>query len=117
VAGNDIIGVDGRTINYNSGRYNAIQSGDESGWEFQVNDAAFGGDFISSAPNQTLDANDAYTAFGLDDDTDIDLLGGGGRASRFYVASNAAPMGTTCPRSWRWRLWGGSRTKRNALHA
>ena len=90
VAGNDIIGVDGRTINYNSGRYNAIQSGDESGWEFQVNDAAFGGDFISSAPNQTLDANDAYTAFGLDDDTDVDLLGGGGRASRFYVASNAA---------------------------
>jgi hypothetical protein len=90
VAGNDIIGADGRTINYNSGRFNPIQSGDASGWEFQVNDATFGGDFISSAPHQTLDANDAYTAFGLDDDTDIDLLGGGGRASRFYVASNTA---------------------------
>jgi len=112
VAGNDIIGVDGRTINYNSGRYNAIQSGDESGWEFQVNDAAFGGDFISSAPNQTLDANDAYTAFGL----------------RLYEYSlsfalpsfrrgRCQPMGTTCPRSWHWRLWGGARTKRDALHA
>ena len=90
VAGNDIIGVDGRTINYNTGRYNPIQSGISSGWEFQVNDATFGGALISSAPHQTLDADDSYTAFGLDDDTDIDLLGGGNRASRFYVASNAA---------------------------
>ena len=90
VAGNDIIGVDGRTINYNTGRYNPIQSGDASGWEFQVNNATFGGAFTSSAPHQTLDANDSYTAFGLDDDTDMDLLGGGNRASRFYVASNAA---------------------------
>lgn len=90
VAGNDIIGVDGRTINYNTGRYNPIQSGDGSGWEFQINDTTFGGVFNSSAPHQTLDANDSYTAFGLDGDTDIDLLGGGGRASRFYVASNTA---------------------------
>lgn len=90
VAGNDIIGVDGRTINYNTGQYNPIQSGDASGWEFQVNNATFGGALISSAPHQTLDANDSYTAFGLDDDTDMDLLGGGNRASRFYVASNTA---------------------------
>lgn len=90
VAGNDIIGVDGRTINYNTRRYNPIQSGDASGWEFQVNDATFGGTFTSSAPHQTLDADDSYTAFGLDDDTDMDLLGGGNRASRFFVASNAA---------------------------
>ncbi len=86
----DIIGVDGRTINYNTARYNPIQDGSGSGWEFQVNNAVFGGAFTSSAPHQTLDANDAYTAFGLDDTTDIDLLGGGGRASRFFVASNAA---------------------------
>jgi len=90
VAGNDIIGVDGRTINFNNQRFNPIQSGDSSGREFEVNDATFGGDFLSAAPNQTLDANDAYTAFGLDNDTDIDLLGGGGRASRFFVASNTA---------------------------
>lgn len=90
VAGNDLIAADGRTVNYNSGQYNPIHSGDSSGWEFQVNDPTFGGDFNSSAPHQTLDTNDSYSAFGLDADTDIDLLGGGQRASRFFVASNVA---------------------------
>jgi len=84
----DLIAADGRSINYNTGRYNPIQSGESSGWEFQINDETFGGNFNSSAPHQTLDANDSYTAFGLDNTTDADLLGGGGRASRFYVASN-----------------------------
>lgn len=84
----DLIGVDGRTINFNSGRFNPIQSGESSGWEFQINNETFGGDFISAGPHQTLDANDAYTAFGLDNTSDVDLLGGGGRASRFFVASN-----------------------------
>lgn len=87
-AGNDIIAADGRTINYNTQRYNPIQNGEESGWEYQINNATFGGDFISAAPHQTLDGNDAYTAFGLDETTDVDLLGRGARASRFYVASN-----------------------------
>ena len=86
----DLIGVNGRTINYNTGRYNPIQDGTASGWEFQINDTTFGGAFNSVGPHQTLDANDSYTAFGLDEDTDIDLLGGGARASRFFVASNAA---------------------------
>lgn len=86
--GNDIIAADGRTINYNTQRYNPIQNGEESGWEYQINNATFGGNFISATPHQTLDGNDAYTAFGMDETTDVDLLGGGGRASRFYVASN-----------------------------
>jgi len=86
----DLIGADGRTINYNTQRYNPIQSGISSGWEYQVNNPTFGGTFQSSAPHQTLDANDSYTAFGLDNTTDVDLLGGGGRASRFFVASNTA---------------------------
>lgn len=90
VEGNDLIAADGRSINYNTQRYNPIQSGESSGWEYQVNNATFGGAFSSSAPHQTLDANDSYTAFGLDDTTDIDLLGGGARASRFFVASNTA---------------------------
>lgn len=90
VAGNDLIAADGRSINYNTSRYNPIQSGDNSGWEFQINDATFGGAFNSTTPHQTLDENDSYTAFGLDDDTDIDLLGNGQRASRFFVASNTA---------------------------
>jgi len=41
IIGNDIIGVDGRTINYNTGRYNPIQDGSGSGWEFQINNANF----------------------------------------------------------------------------
>ena len=86
----DLIGADGRTINFNTGRYNPIQSGTASGWEFQINEATSGGVFNSVGPHQTLDANDSYTAFGLDDDTDIDLLGNGQRASRFFVASNTA---------------------------
>ena len=89
-AGNDLIAADGRSINYNTQRYNPIQSGDNSGWEFQVNNATFGSDFNSSAPHQTLDENDSYAAFGLEETTDVDLLGGGNRASRFFVASNTA---------------------------
>ncbi len=89
-AGQDLIDADGVSINYNTGRYNPIQSGEGSGWEYQINDATFGGEFNSVGPHQTLDANDSYNAFGLDEATDIDLLGGGGRASRFFVASNAA---------------------------
>ncbi len=88
--GNDLIAADGRSVNYNTQRYNPIQSGESSGWELQVNNAAFGGDFNSATPHQTLDENDSYTAFGLDDSTDMDLLGGGARASRFFVASNTA---------------------------
>ena len=84
----DIIGGDGYTINFNGGQYNPISNGGDAGWELQIQNPTFGGNFISAGPHQTLDANDAYTAFGLDDTTDIDLLGGGGRASRFYVVSN-----------------------------
>ena len=84
----DLIAADGRSVNFNSQRYNPIQSGESSGWEYQINNQTFGGAFNSSAPNQTLDRNDSYSAFGLDNTTDVDLLGGGARASRFYVASN-----------------------------
>lgn len=84
----DLISADGRSINYNTQRYNPIQSGVSSGWEYQINDQTFGGAFNSSVPHQTLDANDSYSAFGFDNATDIDLLGGGARASRFFVASN-----------------------------
>lgn len=87
-AAQDLIADDGRSINYNTRRYNPIQSGESSGWEYQINNQTFGGAFTSSAPHQTLDANDSYSAFGLDNTTDVDLLGGGNRASRFYVASN-----------------------------
>ena len=84
----DLIEADGRSINLNSGLFNPIQSGESSGWEFEINDQTFGGDFNSVGPHQTLDAYDSYTAFGLDNSTDVDLLGNGSRASRFFVASN-----------------------------
>jgi len=86
----DLIALDGRTINFNTGQFNPIFSEEAGGIEFQVNDAVFGGEFNTTGPNQILNATDSYNAFGLDDDTDIDLLDNGSRASRFFVASNAA---------------------------
>ena len=86
----DIIAADGVTINLNTGRYNATSDGSRSSWEFEILNPDGGGQFISAGPHQTLDVNDAYTAFGVDNDTDIDLLGNGNRASQFYVASNTA---------------------------
>ncbi len=86
----DLNDADGFTTNFNTGRFNPIQNGEESGREFQILNPTFGGEFNSVGPHQTLDANDSYNAFGLDNDTDIDLLGNGNRASRFFVASNTA---------------------------
>ena len=84
----DIIGVDGRSTNFNNQQFNPIQSGEGAGWEFEFTDQTFGGDFNTAPPNQFLDANDSYTAFGLDNSTDVELLGNGTRFSRFFVASN-----------------------------
>ena len=89
-AATDLIAADGVTINFNTQRFNPIQNGEESGIEFEIVGETFGGAFNSVGPHQTLDALDSYSAFGLDDDTDIELLNNGNRASRFYVASNAA---------------------------
>jgi len=87
-AANDIIGADGVAMNFNTGQWNAISNGTDSGYEYDIVDPTSGGAFISAGPHQTLDANDAYTEFGLDDDTTIDLRTGN-RASQFLVASNA----------------------------
>ena len=89
-AATDIIANDGVTINFNNQQLNPIQSGAASGIELEITDPTFGGVFTSAAPNQTLDANDSFSAFGLDEDTDIDFLNNGNRASRFFVASNTA---------------------------
>lgn len=86
--GADIIGVDGVTVNFNTGQYNPSSDGSGAGFEFNLTNQTSGGAFISAGPHQTLDANDAYTEFGLDDTTDMDL-NGGQRVSRFLVASNA----------------------------
>ncbi len=84
----DLIELDGRTINFNNGNFNAIFSNEAGGLEFEINNAVSGGEFNSVAPNQILNAADSYNAFELDEDTDVDLLGGANRSSRFFVASN-----------------------------
>jgi len=83
----DIIGVDGVTTNFNTGRFNATEDGSGSGYEFEINDAVSGGAFTSSGPHQTLDENDSYSAFEIDEDTDLSV-NLGNRASRFLVVSN-----------------------------
>jgi len=86
----DFIAADGYTTNFNTGRFNAIFSESAGGTEFQINDAVSGGEFNSSLPGQILEPGDSYNAFETDEDTDIDLLNSGNRASRFFVASNSA---------------------------
>ena len=86
---NDIIASDGVAMNFNTGQYNPIGSGMNAGYEYDITNPTFGGNFISAGPHQTLDENDAYTEFGLDENTDIDLVTGN-RFSIFLVASNAA---------------------------
>ena len=87
--GLDLIAGDLRPINYNSNRFNPVNNPENAGLEYRVTGQTFGGEFISGPPHQTLDANDRFNAFGLDADTDIVRQNGGGRASRFFVASNA----------------------------
>jgi len=86
---NDLISVDGVATNYNAGQFHAVYNGTDSGFEFDITDPTSGGVFTSVGPHQTLDANDIYSEFGLDDTTDIDLVTGS-RGSQFLVASNAA---------------------------
>ena len=84
----DLIGTDGRTVITDGGELNPIQSGEDAGWAFQINNETFGGDYNSNIATRTLDSNDSYTAFGLDNSTDVDLLGNAILTSRFFVASN-----------------------------
>ncbi|WP_409433797.1 hypothetical protein ACJ3XI_04635 [Litorimonas sp. RW-G-Af-16] len=86
-AGNDIIAQDGVAVNF---PFDPISNGDSGGWPFQVTGQPFGGAYNNDPSFQMLDANDSYTAFGVDDDTDIDLLGNQVRFAWFFVASNAA---------------------------
>jgi len=89
-AATDLIAADGVTINFNSQQFNPIQNGEDSGIELDIINPTFGGDFTSAPPHQTLDAADSFSAFGLQDNTDLELLNNGNRASRFLVASNSA---------------------------
>ena len=89
IAAPDIIGVDGATLNFFAGQYNASSDGTGAGFEYDITNPTSGGTFTSAGPHQTLDANDSYTEFGIDDITDVDLVGGR-RTSRFLIASNTS---------------------------
>ncbi|WP_371397052.1 hypothetical protein [Fretibacter rubidus] len=85
-AANDIITGDVYAVNF---PFDPIH-GSEAGWPFEITGQTFGGTYTSNPSFQVLDENDSYSAFGLDDDTDIDLLGNQQRFAWFFVASNAA---------------------------
>jgi len=85
-AGDDIIAGDGVAVNF---PFDPISNGDSGGWPFEITGQTFGGTYNNDPSFQMLDANDSYTAFGLDGDTDIDLLGNHARFAWFFVTSNA----------------------------
>ncbi len=86
---NDIIAADGVSMNFNTGQFNSVSNGEDSGYEFEILNPVTGGIFTSAGPHQTLDENDSYSEFELDGSTDIDIITGN-RSSQFLVASNAA---------------------------
>lgn len=85
--GNDLIAQDGVPVNF---PFDPISDGTSGGWPFQISGQTFGGVYNNNPTFQLLDANDSYTAFGLDNSTDIDLLGTNVRFAFFFVASNTA---------------------------
>ncbi|HHL43775.1 MAG TPA: hypothetical protein ENJ42_09160, partial [Hellea balneolensis] len=57
-AANDLIADNGVAMNYNTGQWNAISNGFNSGYEYDIINPTFGGVFTSVGPHQTLDEND-----------------------------------------------------------
>ena len=86
-AGNDLIAQDGVPVNF---PFDPISDGTSGGWAYQITGQTFGGTYENNPSYQMLDANDSYTAFGIDNGTDIDLLGTQVRFAWFFVASNTA---------------------------
>jgi len=85
--GNDLIAQNGVPVNF---PFDPISDGTSGGWPFQITNQTFGGQYNNNPSFQMLDANDSYTAFGIDNSTDIDLFGTQVRFAWFFVASNTA---------------------------
>ena len=83
--GDDLIAQDGVPVNF---PFDPISDGTTGGFPFQITGQTFGGAFTSNPSFQVLDSNDSYTAFGIDNSTDIDLQGTQIRFAFFFVASN-----------------------------
>ena len=85
--GNDLIAQDGVPVNF---PFDPISDGTSGGWPYQVTGQTSGGAYTNNPSFQMLDANDSYTAFGINNNTDIDLLGTQVRFAWFFVTSNTA---------------------------
>lgn len=85
--GDDLIAQDGVPVNF---PFDPISDGTTAGWPFQITGQTFGGVLDNNPSFQVLDANDSYTAFGINNNTDIDLQGNQVRFAFFFVASNTA---------------------------
>jgi len=86
----DIIGVDGVTLEFSGGGFTPTSDGTARTNEIlRLEGQPNGGVLTNVADFNVLDANDSLTAFGLDNDTDLDLVSFF-RISRFYVTSNTA---------------------------
>lgn len=83
--GNDLIAQDGVPVNF---PFDPISDGTSGGWPFQITGQTSGGVYDNNPSFQMLDANDSYTAFGMNNATDVDLLGTQVRFAWFFVASN-----------------------------
>lgn len=86
-AGNDLIAQDGVPVNF---PFDPVSDGTSGGWPFQISGQTSGGIYDNHPSFQMLDSNDSYTAFGMNNATDIDLLGSHVRFAWFFVASNTA---------------------------
>jgi len=86
----DIIGVDGVTLEYFSGGYTPTSDGSSRTNELlRIEGQPNGGVLTNVADFNVLNANDSLTAFGMDNDTDLDMISYF-RISRFYITSNTA---------------------------
>ncbi len=86
----DIIGGDGVTLEYFGGGYTPTSDGTARTNEvLRIEGQPNGGVLTNVADFNVLDANDSLTEFGIDNDTDLDMISYY-RISRFYVTSNTA---------------------------
>ncbi|MBL4855280.1 MAG: hypothetical protein JKY25_13730 [Robiginitomaculum sp.] len=86
----DIIGVDGVTVEFFGGANTPTSDGTARTNELlRIEGQTSGGVLTNVADFNVLDANDSLTAFGVDNNTDLDMASSF-RVSQFYVTANTA---------------------------
>jgi len=85
----DLIGIDGFVVNSNSG-FDAGQDFTGGASRLQIdNEIGSGGNFTNNGDIDFLEASDRLSAFGIGDDTDVNIRSAT-NVSRFLVVSNVA---------------------------